>query len=78
MEKEYLMLKDEIMLSMKTIKNYNTMLYTVSAALFAYAFNSQNELLFLLPFVILFPMYYLNNKRSKANIENRGIHDCFS
>lgn len=65
MEKEYLMLKDEIMLSMKTIKNYNTMLYTVSAALLAFAFNSQNELLFLLPFVILFPLYYLITREAK-------------
>lgn len=58
MDKEYSMLRDEIILSMQTIKNYNNLLYTTTVALLAFAFNSSREILFLLPFVVIFPLYF--------------------
>lgn len=59
MYEEYSMLREEIMLSMKTVKNYNNLLYTATAALLAFAFDSSREILFLLPFVVILPLYSL-------------------
>jgi hypothetical protein len=59
MELEYKSLREEIILSMKTVKNYNNLLYTVVGALLAYAFDSKNPILFLLPFVVIIPLYFL-------------------
>lgn len=59
MDKEYLMLREEIILSMKTVKNYNNLLYTATTALLAFAFSTSQEILFLLPFIVIFPLYFL-------------------
>lgn len=59
MNEEYSMLRDEIMLCMKTVKDYNNLLYTATAALLAFAFNSSEGILFLLPFVVIVPLYTL-------------------
>ena len=53
MDKEYLMLREEIILSMKTVKNYNNLLYTATTALLAFAFSASQEILFLLLSFIL-------------------------
>lgn len=59
MYEEYKMLREEIMSAITNRRNYNSVLYTVSVALLAYAFESSNPLLFLLPFTIIFPLYTL-------------------
>lgn len=59
MDKEYAMLREEILLSMQAIKNYNTLLYGTTTALLAFAFKLSHESLFLLPFSVIFPVYFL-------------------
>ncbi len=49
MSNEYLMLREEIMLSIKNVKNYNSLLYTATVALLAYAFDSSREIQFSSP-----------------------------
>lgn len=56
---EYKMLREEIMSAITNRRNYNSVLYTVSVAILAYAFKTLNPLLFLLPFTIIFPFYTL-------------------
>ncbi len=73
MNSEYSMLREEILLSMKTIKNYNNLLYTSTAALLAFAFKSFQSYLFLLPFVVIFPLYFLI-KREMMQVMRIGAY----
>lgn len=59
MDKEYAMLREEILLSLQTIKNYNNLLYSATSALLAFASALSHEIIFLLPFAVIFPLYFL-------------------
>ena len=59
---EYSMLREEIILSMKTVKNYNNVLYTATVALLAFAFNFSDSALYLLPFIVVIPLYFLKKR----------------
>ncbi len=61
---EYSMLRQEIILSSDTIKKYNSLLYTATVALLAFAFNQSSAILFLLPFIVLFPVCILVKKET--------------
>lgn len=56
---EYEFLKEEIMFSMQTVKNYRSLLYTVVVASLAYAFDKDEAVLFLIPFCVIIPLYLL-------------------
>lgn len=58
-KEEYLMLREEIMMSMEVVKNYRTMLYTIVVAILAFAFEKENPWLFLAPFAAILPLYLL-------------------
>ena len=70
---ESTMLREEIMLSMKTVKGYNNILYTTTVALLAFAFNSANSALFLLPFIVLIPLFLLT-KREMMQVMRIGAY----
>lgn len=59
---EYSMLREEIILSLKTVKNYNNILYTATVALLAFAFKSSDSTLYLLPFIVVIPLYFLTKR----------------
>lgn len=59
MKEEYLALREEILSSIKTIKNYRSLLYTITVATLAFAVNNGNAILFLIPFSAIFPIYLL-------------------
>lgn len=56
---EYVILRDEILLAMETVKNYRIMVYTIVIAILAFAFDKENPWLFLLPFIAIIPLYFL-------------------
>ncbi|MEY8391712.1 hypothetical protein D3Z36_08405 [Lachnospiraceae bacterium] len=56
---EYEMLREEILFSMQTVKNYRTLLYSIVIAVLAFAFDKGEAILFLLPFVAVIPLYLL-------------------
>lgn len=56
---EYEALREEILSSMQTVKNYRTLLYTIVIAALAFAFDKDIALLFLLPFCAIIPLYLL-------------------
>lgn len=58
-KEEYLMLREEILMSLEVVKNYRTMLYTIVVAILAFAFDKENPWLFLVPFVAILPLYSL-------------------
>ena len=56
---EYEMLREEILFSMQTVKNYRTLLYSIVIAVLAFAFDKDEAILFLLPFcVFLYKQIY--------------------
>lgn len=73
MNKEYAMLREEILLSMQTIKNYNNLLYSATTALLAFAFALSREILFLLPFAVILPLYFLI-KREMMQVVRIGAY----
>lgn len=56
---EYEALKEEILFSMQTVKNYRTLLYTITIAVLAFAFDKNQAVLFLVPFCAIIPIYLL-------------------
>ncbi len=56
---EYEMLREEILFSMQTVKNYRTLLYSIVIAVLAFAFDKDEAILFLLPFCVIIPLYLL-------------------
>lgn len=57
---EYEALRAEILLSLQTVKNYRTFLYSAVAALLAFAFEKENPFMFLIPFVVIIPLHLLS------------------
>lgn len=53
------MLREEILKSSEMIKKYRLTMYTLTAALLAFAFDKNNAFLFLMPFVAIIPLYLL-------------------
>lgn len=64
---EYSMLRDEIMLSMKTVKNYNSILYTSTVALLAFAFNLSDGIPFFTAFHRHNPTVFLDKTRNDSS-----------
>lgn len=58
-EHEYLMLREEILMSMEIVKNYRSLLYTIVVAILAFGFDKGNPWLFLIPFAAIIPLYLL-------------------
>lgn len=58
-EIEYQALREEIMFSMKTVKNYRTFMYTVVVATLAFAIDKEDPILCLIPFCIIIPLFLL-------------------
>lgn len=56
---EYEALREEILYSMQVVKNYRSLLYTLVIAILAFAFDKNEAVLFLLPFVAIIPLYLL-------------------
>lgn len=56
---EYEALREEILSSMQTVKNYRSLLYTIVIAVLAFAFDKGVAVLFLLPFSAIIPLYLL-------------------
>lgn len=56
---EYEALREEILYSMQVVKNYRSLLYTLVIAILAFAFDKDETVLFLLPFVAIIPLYLL-------------------
>lgn len=57
---EYEALREEIILSLQTIKDYRNILYSAVAALLAFAFDNGNSFIFLVPFVVIIPLHILS------------------
>lgn len=57
---EYIALRNEIISSSNYQKGYISLLYTVVAAIFAFAFTQEEPLIFLVPIVVIIPIYLLN------------------
>ena len=53
---EYEALKEEILFSMQTVKNYRTLLYTIIIAALAFAFDKNEAILFLVLFCAIIPI----------------------
>ena len=58
--KEYEILEAKIRDRDEEVVQYNSILYTATAAILAFAFQSDNYLFFLLPYVVIFPIYKLS------------------
>lgn len=58
-EQEINMLRAEMLQAYSEIAAYNRVLYTVNSALLAYAINSDNYLLCLLPYCVMFPIHFM-------------------
>lgn len=56
---EYEALRNEIIYSMQIIKNYRSLLYTIVIAVLAIAFQSDHAVMFLVPFLVIIPIYLL-------------------
>lgn len=55
--KEYELLRQEILNNIQDIVQYNTLLYTVTVAVLAFAFEKESPFLCLLPYVAIIPIY---------------------
>ena len=56
---EYNALRQEILISIQVVKNYRNMLYATVAATMAFAFGKGKAILFLVPFCVVLPIYFL-------------------
>lgn len=56
---EYEALREEILYSIQVVKNYRSLLYTIVVAALAFAFDKNEAILFLIPFVAIIPIYLL-------------------
>lgn len=55
--KEYLMLRDEILKDYEIIQNSRNVLYAAVAAILAFAVDQKEALLFLIPYIVIIPVY---------------------
>ena len=65
--KEYESLRQEILVNSQIIAQYNALLYTVTVAVLAFAFDKENPFLCLIPYVVIIPIYLLNEWKRKSN-----------
>ncbi len=56
---EYEVLREEILCSTQVIKNYRSLLYSIVVAALAFAFDKNEAILFLVPFIAIIPIYLL-------------------
>lgn len=56
---EYEALREEILYSTQVVKSYRSLLYTIVVAALAFAFDKNEAILFLIPFVAIIPIYLL-------------------
>lgn len=54
---EYLMLRDEILHCMQIVDNSRNILYVTVSAILAFAFTQAEPLIFILPFIVIIPIY---------------------
>lgn len=57
--KEYEMLRQELLQNYGDIKNYNSVMYTATAAILAFAWEMGEYILCMLPLVVIVPLYLL-------------------
>ena len=55
--KEYLMLRDEILKDYEIIQNSRNVLYVAVAAILAFAVDQKEAFLFLVPYIVIIPVY---------------------
>ena len=60
---EYEAIREEILLSTQTVKNYRTLLYTIVVAILAFGFDKDAAIIFLLPFCAIIPLYLLEMRQ---------------
>ena len=67
---EYELLRAEILLRSEARTQYNNILYAVVAAILTYAFSQDNYFLFLVPYIVILPLYLLseNSRRSTVRL----------
>ena len=65
--KEYEMLRKEILDNISAIVQYNTLLYTATIAVLAFAFDKESSFLCLLPYVAIIPIYLMVEERRGTN-----------
>ena len=58
-KEEYIMLRDEILKASDMVKKYRLTMYTLTAALLTFAFNQNEPILFLIPFIAIIPLYLM-------------------
>ena len=56
---EYEALREEILCSTQVVKHYRSLLYTIVVATLAFAFDKNESVLFLVPFIAIIPIYLL-------------------
>lgn len=56
---EYEVLREEILCSTQVVKNYRSLLYSIVVAALAFAFDKNEAILFLVPFIAIIPIYLL-------------------
>lgn len=56
---EYEALREEILCATQVVKNYRSLLYTIVVAVLAFAFDKNEAILFLVPFIAIIPIYLL-------------------
>lgn len=62
-EKEYGAIREEMLEAMRNEKSYFSLLYTITVAVFAFAFTQKEPLIFLVPFTVIIPIYIMNMKQ---------------
>ena len=65
---EYGYLKQEILDSIGYTKQYRSILYTVIAAILAFAFTQNEPIIFLIPIVVIIPTYILQANQTRSTL----------
>lgn len=64
--KEYEILRNEIINNLDSVRQYNSILYTVVASILAFTFDSKNYLACMLPYIVIISIYNLTVSRHKG------------
>lgn len=64
--KEYELLRQEILSGLNTIKNYRAILYTSVATIFAFSFTQTEPLIFLVPAIVIIPIYLMSMNQTSS------------
>ncbi|MBQ6539444.1 MAG: hypothetical protein IJL71_00255 [Oscillospiraceae bacterium] len=62
---EYKTLRQEMLLRMENRRNYNIVLYTVTAALLTFALNANEAMICLVPIIIIVPLFLMSEKQRR-------------